>query len=723
MSQSNANFKSKSKHPEAKEAFEKLKQALVTAPVLAYPDFSLSFTIPCDASIVAIGAVLGQVVNEKFRPVVYGSRHLTSTETRYSTTERELLAIVWASKRFNAYIYGRHVIFITDHEPLVTMRTLKEPFGRIGRLFHKIQDIDYTLIFQPGARNFTADLLSHPQIETKAVEVVINTSINWSLEQSSDNCISLIKSYIGSAIGADFTTEIVDFVEWKKVLPYLHIENEILILRDGCGDRIVVPRQLIKLVLELHHDAKFAGHRNFEKTLDSIKSRYFWVHMFRDVKSYCSTCHLCQTKKYLNHSYRAPLKPITVSEPWLLIGIDVSGPLVRTCNGNLYIILAVDYFSKFCIARATPDSTALTTARFLFEDLICRFGMFKSIISDHGKNFKSILFAQLCKLCGIKAINSTFYHPEGNGLIERTIKSTKQILTMYVDGAHQNWDVYLQAAISAYNTTKHSSIGCSPYEVIFARKPIVLADIVLSSRVNVETKPVALYVKQVKEAAASVQAKVKTQIEKAQERQKLYYDRFVQASTKFNVGDLVLLLNERSRVGQSKSFRDRTIGPFRIVEHFNDVNFKILSVYDNKTQIAHFNRLRPYRSRIDFNQPCSLVSNDIPVVSNSSQVLQREEAIIDPLRLSQLIAVFSQLSDQTQLSSASSVNVINENAFEEVSSATSVEPVVIEEASGNISQAIETSVCPVCSKEYISVAIHIGKAKDHKHKEYRALHK
>ena len=115
-----------------------MKNALATAPVLSFPDFSLPFQILSDASIVAVGAVLGQMVNQKFRPIMYGSRHLTSAETRYSTTERELLAIVWAAKRFQAYIYGRHVVFVTDHEPLVTMRSLKEPNGRIGRLFYKI---------------------------------------------------------------------------------------------------------------------------------------------------------------------------------------------------------------------------------------------------------------------------------------------------------------------------------------------------------------------------------------------------------------------------------------------------------------------------------------------------------------------------------------------------------------------------------------------------------
>ena len=102
---------------------------------------------------------------------------------------------------------------------------------------------------------------------------------------------------------------------------------------------------------------------------------------------------------------------------WELIGIDGTGPLPETAQKNRYILEAVEYFPKFCVARAVPDMTALTTAKYLFEDVICCFCMPESIISDHGKNYKSILFAQLCKLCQISTRNSTFYHPEGNGLV------------------------------------------------------------------------------------------------------------------------------------------------------------------------------------------------------------------------------------------------------------------------------------------------------------------
>ena len=274
-----------------------------------------------------------------------------------------------------------------------------------------------------------------------------------------------------------------------------------------------------------------------------------------------------------------------IQTPWSLIGFDITGPLKCTENNNRYVIVAIDYFTKFCVAKAIPDFTAQTTAKFLFEEIICRFGMPKSLVSDNGVNFKSILFSQLCKLCQIKKANSSFYHPPGNGLAERMVKTMKQIMTMYVDTTHTNWDQSLQASISAYNTSFHASIGCSPYEVLFARKPRVLADVMLSTPVNLTEKPIDKYIAELKENATDIYSRVNERLNKARERQKKHYDKFVQCSTKYKVNDLVLLLNEKSVAGESKSFRHRASGPHKILEMFNDVNYKIQDVQSAKRHI------------------------------------------------------------------------------------------------------------------------------------------
>ena len=705
MSQNEKKFKAQAKSQDAHQAFDTLKTALMTAPVLAYPDFKLPFTIQCDASNIAVGAVIGQRFERKFRPVMYGSRHLTSAESRYSATERELLAIVWAAKRFNPYIYGRHATFITDHQPLVTMRSLKEPMGRIGRLFNKIQDIDYDLVYQPGASNYTADLLSRPTVEANSVELRVESCINWSVEQSLDSYLRAIKTWVQSeARDTQLQVELPEGFrdEWLKVLDRLDVQNDVLVFSDNGVTRTVVPTQVVPVILRVHHDLPLAGHRDFEKTYATISSRYFWIKMHSDVKQYCSSCHLCQTKKHLNQSVRAPLKPIKINQTWQLIGIDGAGPLPITASENRYILIAVDYFSKFCVAKAVPDLTAITAAQFLFDEVICRFGMPNSVVSDHGKNFESILFAQLCKLCQIKTSKSTFYHPEGNGLVERMIKSIKQILTMYVDSKHSNWDIHLQSAVSAYNTAIQNSIGCSPYEVLFGRCPSVLADVILSRPVEIDEKPLAQYLVDVKRNLAGTQKSVQAKLHAAQLRQKEYYDRFARSSLSFKPGDLVCVVNERSIIGQSKSFKDRLLGPFRVLNHFNDVNYTIVCLRSNKTQTIHYNRLRRYRARKELVLPVS--------TRTRSATSRHSRPVSTSFGVDAGLALFSQLLLAVRSSELSGSSESESEAEEEAE--VEAEEETPEEKDGR-------RACPVCKKLFWSVNIHIGKAKDKPHEQYK----
>ena len=186
----------------------------------------------------------------------------------------------------------------------------------------------------------------------------------------------------------------------------------VLMVDDGSKLRVVVPEKIVPLILKFRHDLPLAGHREFNKTYEAISERYFWLFMHKEVKEYCSSCHLCQTKKHLSKQNRAPLKPIVVNTPWSLIGIDVSGPLKKTENGNKYVVVVVDYFTKFCVAKAVQDFTAETTARFVFEEVVCKLGAPKSMISDQGVNFKAKLFKRLCELCNIKTAHSSVYNEQ-----------------------------------------------------------------------------------------------------------------------------------------------------------------------------------------------------------------------------------------------------------------------------------------------------------------------
>lgn len=196
--------------------------------------------------------------------------------------------------------------------------------------------------------------------------------------------------------------------EWLKIKDKLVVVGGVLFVVNDGLKRVVVPESMVLSLLKMRHDSPLEGHRDFDKTYEKIRKKYFWFQMQKDIKHYCATCHLCQTKKHLSKPNKAPLKPIIVNTPWSLIGIDVTDPLKKTSRGNLYVIVAVDYFTKFCVAKAIPDFTAETTAKFVFEEIICKLGAPKGVMSDQGVNFKAKMFKKLCELCKISSPRKWF---------------------------------------------------------------------------------------------------------------------------------------------------------------------------------------------------------------------------------------------------------------------------------------------------------------------------
>lgn len=146
------------------DAFNKCKELLTNAPLLQYPDYEKPFVLTTDASNVALGAVLSQGQIGSDKPIAYASRTLSDTETRYSTIERELLAIIWATKHFRPYLYGRKFYIYTDHRPLAWLNSLKDPNSKLTRWRLRLQDFDFEIIYKNGKQNTNADALSRIKI-------------------------------------------------------------------------------------------------------------------------------------------------------------------------------------------------------------------------------------------------------------------------------------------------------------------------------------------------------------------------------------------------------------------------------------------------------------------------------------------------------------------------------------------------------------------------------
>lgn len=584
---------------QANEAFKYLKKCLMEAPILSFPNFAYGFEIECDASNVGLGAVLIQHIGNENKLIACASRSLIQAERNYSASEKEMLAISWAAKYFETYIFGRKVIFHTDHKPIAQMRDFKDKSGRLVKLYNKITHLNFEIKYKRGAENVRADFLSRlPSgadggADTKEAKIVeVKKAFDWSEQQDKDEMLARLKE---RKRGEKVDRGMVD-KRWLKYEKYLEIrEDGALVKRSRQGLRqVVVPKHLVEKLLKAYHAGNLSGHRSVRKTFLAIDERFFWLNSADDVKQFCSSCDICQRMKYTNQNNIAPLKPIEVNNRFQLVGIDVTGDFPITARKNRYIVVCIDYFTKYAVAEATPDQTATTVARVLFNKIVCQFGAPSSLVSDQGPCFESEVFKQLCQLCGIAKMRTTSYHPQGNGLVERQNRTIKEMIAKYINSNHDNWDLVLDQVMFAYNNSVHESTGYSPFELVYGAKPRVMNDIILKLNEEKIKTGKSEFLKQLVDYQRQLNRIVNDRLDKARAHQKKQYDQNVSKRTEYKVGDWVLVNNYRTRVNHAKKFEPKWTGPARITRIFNNLVFEIDSWFRNKRIKVHYSRIKKY---------------------------------------------------------------------------------------------------------------------------------
>lgn len=198
--------------PEYINCFRLCQNLLMNDPILQYPDFEKEFNVRCDASNFAIAGVLSQGPIGSDKPIAYASRTLNDSEVRYSTIEKELLAIVYATKYFRPYLYGRRFNIITDHKPLQYLMNIKEPNSRLTRWRLRLEEFDYKIIYQKGKTNTNADCLSRVEIQQNETEEVTNTDS----ESEDDAPLSLLVNHSESPLSSSDEEDNIPLLELAR---------------------------------------------------------------------------------------------------------------------------------------------------------------------------------------------------------------------------------------------------------------------------------------------------------------------------------------------------------------------------------------------------------------------------------------------------------------------------------------------------------------------------
>ena len=287
--------------------------------------------------------------------------------------------------------------------------------------------------------------------------------------------------------------------------------------------------------------------------------------MFEDIRQLVRTCDICQKRR--REKEIEPMQPTKISMAGAHFGIDVVGPLPRTIRGNRYIIVAIDYLTKWTEARAIQLADALTIAPFIYEDIICRHGIPREITSDRGTEFVNELMVILYQEFRIRHITTTAYHPQANGLVERANQTLKNTVSKAVSQYGGDWDLYLPSALFAIRTMRQDSTRFTPFELLYgrdARQPIdqVLDDKTVLPAVTEEQ--VTRRVTQEISRLEHIRTQAHDFIEKAQERQKANYDKANKEITKLCIGDKVLLYRNITEASWSAKLEPKWEGPYQV---------------------------------------------------------------------------------------------------------------------------------------------------------------
>ena len=371
-------------------AFRNLKDAMLSPSILHHPDFSKDFYIFSDASLIGAGAVLMQKHEENFFPISYASWIFNPTERNYSTTEREMLALVKAVRKWKGYFLFKRLEIQTDHKALTGVMNLKDPHGRIARWTHELSEFHFNLKHIKGTDNVIPDALSRAETINSIIASVLADTGNiesyeticgidilslpedeeWEKEQAKDPfCFKFLQYIKNKRLPKDDQVALQILREEHN---YIILENNVLyrITHGTSSDvlRKVVPASWRKMLTMKFHDSMYRGtHAGRDKTLANLGEAFYFPKMAEYVALYVKTCHICQRVKDPKEKPWTPLGEIEANFPLDLISMDLWKPGVKSRGGNKYVLTLIDGFSKFVQTSAVPNKKAESIAKSLLN--------------------------------------------------------------------------------------------------------------------------------------------------------------------------------------------------------------------------------------------------------------------------------------------------------------------------------------------------------------------
>ncbi|CAH9085924.1 unnamed protein product [Cuscuta europaea] len=447
---------------ESTQAFEALKRAMTSTPVLALPDFTSEFVIETDASGMGVGAVLSQ----KGHPIAFMSKALGPENQVWSTYAKEMFAILEAIRTWRTYLLGQHFTIYTDQKSLRHLLEQQITTPEQQKWIAKLLGYDYSIILKPGTTNKAADALSRRD--------------NMMTEEPAE----------AAAISGPLWAIWDELRKQTKIDPYLEkICRELqsqpssqyeYTIRNGCvvhRGRVMVPENgglRMQLIKEFHGTSE-GGHSGMLRTFRRLNQVFSWAGMRTVVNKYVRECEICQRTKTDSLAPAGLLTPLPVpSVVWADISMDFIEGLPKS-QGRDVVLVVVDRFTKYAHSMSLSHPfNAKDVAGVFIREVVRLHGFPETIISDRDRIFMSLFWKELFRLQGTTLKTSSAYHPETDGQTEVVNRCLGKYLRCFVHNYPNRWNLFLTWAELWYNTSYHRSINMTPFEALYGRPPPIL---------------------------------------------------------------------------------------------------------------------------------------------------------------------------------------------------------------------------------------------------------
>ncbi len=431
--------------PDAEKAFTEFKHALITATTLAHPKEDATLALFTDASDRAIGGALHQSHGDSsFQPLAFFSRKLSEAERRYSTYDRELLAIFASVRYFRTYLEGRNFIIYTDHKPLqfALAKASENASPRVARQLEFVSQFTTDIRYLPGENNVPADVLSR-------IATINTQGLDYAALADAQKDDAELRGVLASTK--------TGLVLKRVLIPQTKTELYVDMSTDKL--RPFVPK-------ELRYEAFCSIHRwshpGPKATVKMVSDRFVWPNMKKDCAEWTKACLACQKSKVGRH-IKSPLGQFEHVGRFEHLHVDIVGPLPPS-QGKRYVVTMIDRTSKWPEAVPTNDISATAVAELLLSTWIARFGAPTKLTTDQGRQFDSDLIKKLSARLGIQKIRTTAFHPQANGMVERWHRGLKAAIKAY---ENDNWVSVLPLVLLGLRSAVSVESGVSPAQLTY----------------------------------------------------------------------------------------------------------------------------------------------------------------------------------------------------------------------------------------------------------------